>query len=193
MSSAAARLQELKKQLADARDENLKAVEYFEGEPKQASEADSREHLPSEVVKRKKSNQYRKPYKSRTADAIGSVDEAEGEDCDERLRGMKRRGRAIEVAASENQKFASEDSDVAVVKYGSTSDEKSKVDRMVEELEKVERRRAKYRRRRAFDEDRNDISFINEGNRIFNRTLDRHFDKFESVKKVKDSLERGTS
>lgn len=123
---------------------------------------------------------------------FGGADEAEEENEDERLRNMKGRSRRVSRFSKDGEDVAGEDGE-DVVYGGAGRVSKQAVDNMVNELEAVEKRRSKYRRRRTFDEDRADITFINEGNRVFNRTLDKHFDKYESVKEIKDNLERGTA
>ncbi|PXF46384.1 Pre-mRNA-splicing factor syf2 [Gracilariopsis chorda] len=195
MASAGERLKELRKQLAEAREENLKAVDYEEHQ-KVEDISSSPPRSEEIILLRGENHEKRRMHdggdKSNRHIDVGSADEAEEEENDERLRGMKRRAKAMELA-NQNNPVPVISNDDTVVAYGTVTDQKEGVDRMVGELEKVERRRAKYRRRRTFDEDRSDISFINEGNRLFNRTLDKHFDKFDSVKKIKDSLERGTA
>ncbi|CAN8065977.1 unnamed protein product [Agarophyton chilense] len=196
MASASERLKELKKTLLKAREENIKAVDYEERQQendRQPFASQDANHCPSTHRKESsKDNLKRRSNGNEKDDGIGSADEAEGENNDERLRSMKRRAKAMEnTFRNDTPKERNEESEV--IAYGSVTDTKEGVDRVVNEIETIERRRAKYRRRRTFDEDRTDISFINEGNRIFNRTLDKHFDKFESVQKIKDSLERGTA
>lgn len=50
--------------------------------------------------------------------------------------------------------------------------------------------RGKYSRRRAWDPDEN-VTFINDKNRNFNKKISRAFDKY--TKEIKESLERGTA
>ncbi|KAI0564718.1 Pre-mRNA-splicing factor Syf2 [Gracilaria domingensis] len=195
MASATERLKQLKEKLLEAREENLKAADYEERQQKEEHECIVDQEPQRKLQRNKTSSKER--FKRRGNDgeydagAI-SADEADGDHNDAMLRSMKRRARAMEkILHNESREVQNEDDEI--ITYGAVSDSKEGVDRMVNEIECVERRRAKYRRRRTFDEDRADISFINEGNRIFNRTLDKHFDKFESVQKIKDSLERGTA
>jgi len=51
-------------------------------------------------------------------------------------------------------------------------------------------KRAKYSRRRAFDEDE-DIDYINERNMKFNKKLERFYGKYTA--EIKQNLERGTA
>lgn len=197
MASASERLSALREKLQEARDENLKAVED-EAVRLQTSKhpyVDEGAQNSNSPRKRKRASTARNPQQKEID--VGSADEADGEDLDERLRSMKRRARLSQRARQERACFEISDDKGAstsnAVTYGGEGGNEEDVENMVEELQRVERRRAKYRRRRTFDEDRTDITFINEGNRIFNRALERHFDKFESVKKLKDSLERGTA
>lgn len=203
MSATAERLAALKVRLEKAREENLEAVED-EGRrrnglkklpsERHTSDSETEGHSSRHGLEK---NHVRRPRRSEPQNVaidVGSADEADDEDDDERLRSMKRRARAASrhleaVEVSTNRAKESNQ----VIYGGSSSGQNDDVDRMVGELERLEKRRAKYRRRRTFDEDRTNITFINEGNRLFNRTLEKHFDKFESVQKIKDSLERGTA
>jgi len=51
-------------------------------------------------------------------------------------------------------------------------------------------KRAKYSRRRPFDEDE-DIDYINERNMKFNKKLERFYGKYTA--EIKQNLERGTA
>lgn len=61
---------------------------------------------------------------------------------------------------------------------------------LVEDLEKQEERRKKFSRRRTFQQEE-DVNYINERNRVFNKKLDRHFGTFAS--EIKTNLERGSA
>jgi len=64
------------------------------------------------------------------------------------------------------------------------------VNRMVEELEKSTRRRAEFSRRRAQYDDQ-DMDYINERNKHFNRKIARAFDRYTI--EIRQNLERGTA
>ena len=64
------------------------------------------------------------------------------------------------------------------------------IDRMVEDLDKQEAKRAKFSRRREFRADA-DVDYINERNRKFNIKAGRFYDKYTS--EIKQNLERGTA
>lgn len=208
MMSVSERLSAIREKLEAARSDNLEAVgrevrkeshekRQFEDDlDRRCTENDVRT-LDTHYV----STQGKRKYKY--VNDVGSADEADEEDGDARLRSMKRRARA---AAKRTQRKESgkgqglntiisetpeNHNDVAYGGKGSVSEEA--MDRMVDELQQAEKRRGKFKRRRAFYEDEGDITFINEGNRLFNRTLSKHFDKFDSVKEIKDNLERGTA
>lgn len=205
MASATERLAALKGKLEKARSENLKAVEdEVKRQPLRTHSLSAEEDNSSDDENAHSAfhdggkNTYCKRPRKRTKTPglsvdVGSADEADGEDDDDRLRSMKRRARNMSRQAGDV--VGTGDSKETIVTYGVTGNDAKpeNVDKMVGELRQIEKRREKFRRRRAFHEDRSDITFINEGNRLFNRTLDKHFDKFESVKKLKDSLERGTA
>lgn len=197
MTSTKERLAALKEKLKAAREDNLHAVED-EGKRRVVTINDAREQseeLEREPETLSRQNGRRKPRKhTRTSESgieVDSADEAEGEDEDGRMRSMKRRARKLKLQDAEEEGRNVN----GIVEYGKTGHDvrAEDVERMRQELKETEKRREKLWRRRTFDEDRSDINFINEGNRLFNRKLDKHFDKFESVKKIKDSLERGTA
>ncbi|KAK3778749.1 hypothetical protein RRG08_013020 [Elysia crispata] len=64
------------------------------------------------------------------------------------------------------------------------------IDRMVGDLEKQIEKRAKYSRRRTFDEEA-DVDYINERNAKFNQKLERFYGKYTA--EIKQNLERGTA
>ncbi|KAF0044579.1 hypothetical protein F2P81_003737 [Scophthalmus maximus] len=64
------------------------------------------------------------------------------------------------------------------------------VDRMVEDVEKQIEKRAKYSRRRAYNDDA-DIDYINERNAKFNKKAERFYGKYTA--EIKQNLERGTA
>lgn len=75
--------------------------------------------------------------------------------------------------------------------YGkSATPSKEGVERMVEELQKAEDRRAKFSRRRATNPSE-DISYINERNKVFNKKIARAFDQYTA--EIRQNLERGTA
>ncbi|KAI0231923.1 Pre-mRNA-splicing factor syf2 [Lamellibrachia satsuma] len=69
-------------------------------------------------------------------------------------------------------------------------DDKGAIDNMVEDLEKQIEKRAKYSRRRYFDEDA-DIDYINDRNMKFNKKLERFYGQYTT--EIKQNLERGTA
>uniref|UniRef100_A0A3Q2YXX0 Pre-mRNA-splicing factor SYF2 n=2 Tax=Hippocampus comes TaxID=109280 RepID=A0A3Q2YXX0_HIPCM len=64
------------------------------------------------------------------------------------------------------------------------------IDRMVEDVEKQIEKRAKYSRRRAYNDDA-DIDYINERNAKFNKKAERFYGKYTA--EIKQNLERGTA
>lgn len=201
MTTAAERLTELRKKLTEAREDNLLAVED-EKKRQQTQLADgyessSDEDTTKEKIEKRKHEQDSKGIKrARLASTQRNVKvfEADDEESDERLRSMKRREKNVPLKNDQTQENADNQIASGVVVYGGNASTTKNQDcaEMVEELQQVEQRRFKYHRRRKFREGGTDINFINEGNRLFNRVLDRHFDKHESVRKLKNDLERGT-
>ncbi|KAI8099654.1 SYF2 splicing factor-domain-containing protein [Halteromyces radiatus] len=76
--------------------------------------------------------------------------------------------------------------------YAAVDDKPSKdaVDRLVQDVKKqIEKRETRSRERKDVKYD--DISWINEKNRVFNQKISRFYDKY--TKEIKDNLERGTA
>lgn len=73
---------------------------------------------------------------------------------------------------------------------GTHKDSKQAIDRMVDDLNKQIDKRAKYSRRRRYDDDA-DIDYINERNMKFNKKLDRFYGQY--TQEIKQNLERGTA
>ena len=61
---------------------------------------------------------------------------------------------------------------------------------MASEVADVMEKRNQYSRKRM-DDDSKDVTSINERNRIFNKKLDRNYNKFSN--EIKGNLERGTA
>ncbi|BAM41361.1 uncharacterized protein TOT_030000623 [Theileria orientalis strain Shintoku] len=64
-------------------------------------------------------------------------------------------------------------------------------DLVVKNVEKQYKKRDQFSRRRTYDDDAQDISYINERNRMFNKKLDRSFGAYSE--EIKRNLERGTA
>ncbi|UKK01419.2 hypothetical protein MACK_002233 [Theileria orientalis] len=64
-------------------------------------------------------------------------------------------------------------------------------DIVVRNVEKQYKKRDQFSRRRLYDDDAQDISYINERNRMFNKKLDRSFGTYSE--EIKRNLERGTA
>lgn len=200
MSSVSQRLAALRGRIESARSENLKAVERESLGSEAYSHNEQKTLCPaySDGGKISPNSENKTFMRKRLREVdVGSADEADDEDEDVCLRSMKRRARAsVPNAAYHEERCSSstEPHNASVLVYGGKAPvSEGAVDRMVAELQRTEKRREKFRRRRSFYEDEADITFINEGNRLFNRTLEKHFDKFDSVKEIKENLERGTA
>lgn len=70
------------------------------------------------------------------------------------------------------------------------NDKPENIDRMIEEMEKQEKRRKNFHRRRPYKEDE-DVTYINEENRRFNIKVSRFYDKY--TEDIRESVERGTA
>ncbi|KAF2403203.1 pre-mRNA splicing factor syf2 [Trichodelitschia bisporula] len=70
--------------------------------------------------------------------------------------------------------------------------EKEAVDRLVADIKKAEEVRLKKMRERRRDQDDNeDVTYINQKNKVFNEKLKRFYDKYTAD--IRDSFERGTA
>ncbi|KAF4106098.1 pre-mRNA-splicing factor syf2 [Onychostoma macrolepis] len=74
--------------------------------------------------------------------------------------------------------------------HGTHVPSKESIDRMVDDVEKQIEKRAKYSRRRAYNDDA-DIDYINERNAKFNKKAERFYGKYTA--EIKQNLERGTA
>ncbi|KAK1893978.1 Pre-mRNA-splicing factor syf2, partial [Dissostichus eleginoides] len=74
--------------------------------------------------------------------------------------------------------------------HGTHIPSKEGIDRMVDDVEKQIEKRAKYSRRRAYNDDA-DIDYINERNAKFNKKAERFYGKYTA--EIKQNLERGTA
>ncbi|CAB1330788.1 unnamed protein product [Coregonus sp. 'balchen'] len=74
--------------------------------------------------------------------------------------------------------------------HGTHVPSKEGIDRMVDDVEKQIEKRAKYSRRRAYNDDA-DIDYINERNAKFNKKAERFYGKYTA--EIKQNLERGTA
>ncbi|XP_033967747.1 pre-mRNA-splicing factor syf2 [Pseudochaenichthys georgianus] len=74
--------------------------------------------------------------------------------------------------------------------HGTHVPSKDGIDRMVDDVEKQIEKRAKYSRRRAYNDDA-DIDYINERNAKFNKKAERFYGKYTA--EIKQNLERGTA
>jgi pre-mRNA-splicing factor SYF2 len=94
------------------------------------------------------------------------------------------------AAAAAAQAKASEGQVVTAVYGGVNKPSKAGVDRMVAELAEGQKRKEKFSRRRAFNEDE-DVNYINERNRIFNKKAMRAYEPY--TLEIKQNIERGTA
>lgn len=62
---------------------------------------------------------------------------------------------------------------------------------MAREVEDVIEKRNQFSRKRVDDGSGQDVTSINERNRVFNKKLDRNFSKYSN--EIKGNLERGTA
>eukprot|EP01089_Gocevia_fonbrunei_P000406 TRINITY_DN10428_c0_g1_i1.p1 TRINITY_DN10428_c0_g1~~TRINITY_DN10428_c0_g1_i1.p1 ORF type:complete len:264 (+),score=74.67 TRINITY_DN10428_c0_g1_i1:76-867(+) len=81
--------------------------------------------------------------------------------------------------------------DANYLDYGQDDEvDKRKVDLMVQDLKKMEDRRQNYSRRRTHQAEE-DVDFINERNRVFNKKIKRAYDPY--TVEIRQNLERGTA
>ncbi len=192
-SSAAERLTALRLRLEKARADNLQAVEEEGRKPIPVSTKSKSVDDDALGIRRKNiAKRKRKRGTSRGGAIVDANGSHEDDEDDPVLKSIN--ARAAEIVPESKLSREPQHNSAPMV-YGGTSGAVSveQSDRLVADLKEAEERRARFHRRRAFVEDKADISFINEGNRNFNRILGKHYDKHESVRKIKESLERGTA
>jgi cyclophilin family peptidyl-prolyl cis-trans isomerase len=73
---------------------------------------------------------------------------------------------------------------------GDFAPSEERLQRLVDDMQEQEKKREKFSRRRAFQEDE-DIDYINDRNRVYNKKLERAFGKYAAD--IKLNLERGTA
>lgn len=179
------RLSALRARLEKARGDNLQEVE----EENRVRTAVPRKPPRKKRVRSKLTED--KELDARTHNSLVERHDEEDENDDPVVRSINKRAAKLAQQTADGNP----NPQVHTVVYGGTSEKlrEENVERLVEDAKETDERRAKFRRRRAFVEDKTDISFINEGNRNFNRILEKHYDGYQSVRKIKDSLERGTA
>jgi SYF2 splicing factor len=181
------RVKEVRARLAKARDDNMRAVEQ-----------DDRLIGPLDVT----ANPPDAPgvgVRKRPRGRMGEIEREKngGEAYTKSMRKRIARMRRQDSDASEPKVLTLQTEDGAdsvPIAYGGEGKlKKGAADRVAKELDDMEKRKVLYRKEDAFDEDKADIGFINDPNRRFNKIIDKHYDKYESVRDIKDSLERGTA
>jgi len=78
----------------------------------------------------------------------------------------------------------------SALNYGQSNHTEADVDRLVSEMHAAAERKNKWSRRRRFNEDE-DVSYINERNRVFNKKIKRAYDSFTA--EIAQNFERGTA
>lgn len=172
------RLAQVRARLKQARGDNLVALEEETREPRPPPSARKR----------------RRREKGRIPTLEDSDGESGGEEVDPIVRGLNARAAKLTSQRDDDDGGENGNNGIPAV-YGGTSADVTPAQRqlLAADLAKTEAKRKSFHRRRAFVEDRADISFINDGNLRYNRSLKRAYDGFEQVRKIKDSLERGTA
>lgn len=173
------RLAQVRLRLKKARGDNLQAAEEEGRCPRRVPGHEDKDARPRKTMTAKRKRR-------REAAVEGESDE----EVDPIVRSLN--ARAAKISRGDDD---APDTGTVPSVYGGTSGAVGAVqaERLVNDLRETEKRRARFNRRRAFVEDRADISFINEGNRTYNRILEKHYDGYESVRNIKESLERGTA
>lgn len=184
------RLAQVRARLKQARGDNLAALEE-----------ETREPRPQASARKRRRREKRHIPTLEDSDADSGAEEV-----DPIVRGLNARAARLSSARAGADDIDIDNNDGAKagdvcdnggipVVYGGSSADVTPAQRrlLASDLSKTEEKRKSFHRRRAFVEDRADISFINDGNLRYNRSLKRAYDGFEQVRKIKDSLERGTA
>lgn len=80
--------------------------------------------------------------------------------------------------------------DANTLLYADNKPTEEAIDRVVDKLALDNEKRKKFSRKRAND-DKGDITYINERNRVFNKKIARYYDKY--TEEIRASFERGTA
>lgn len=201
-AAGSSRLAALRERLAEARADNLDAVAEEGRRPRQrerpsVADDDAENGLQGEGES-SPSGSAKKGRRKRKRVGAGGGDDEPDELVSKAMRGRVERMRRSSMLANGLDVSSSgadgNDTGVAMAAYGGKGTlAPGAADRVANELADVERRRQKSKKVAEFDEEGADIGFINEPNRRFNAMLDKHFDKYDIVREVKESLERGTA
>lgn len=162
------RLAAVRERIKQGRDDNLGALE----------EEAAADDLPP------------RPKKRRRHDAKRRYDASDDEEDDPIVRAINARAAQLPSSAAD---AVEGEQGVPAVYGGATTESDEALQRLADDVAETEARRARYNRRRAFVADKANVSFIDEGNRTYNRVLSKHYDAFDNVRKIKESLERGTA
>ena len=79
---------------------------------------------------------------------------------------------------------------VASLPHEAAAVDEDSLNRMVQELARMEEKRSTFSRRRAHNDDK-DVDYINSRNKSFNEKISRTYDKY--TVEIKQNLERGTA
>lgn len=202
--SGPSRLEVLRERLAKARSENLEAVATEGRRPSERGDREPGNGEHGHVDGRGGGKEdglspSRKEFRKRKRVFVEGLDDEPDGLISKAMRGrVERMNRAakIEAGVDVNKVTSSSrnDTEVSQVVYGGRGTlAVGAADRVANELADMEARRHRSKKVREFDEEKGDIGFINEPNRRFNAMLDKHYDKYDSVRDVKESLERGTA
>lgn len=124
--------------------------------------------------------------RKRRRQTLPDSEQSGSEDEDALLRGINARAARLEGVENANPGVPS-------VYGGAVTETAEQRERLALDISETENKRKKYNRRRAFVADEVDMTYINEGNRTYNRVLSKHYDKYDNVRKIKESLEHGTA
>lgn len=102
----------------------------------------------------------------------------------------KKRVKNIPYSKEEYEHTKSIAEEKGPLEYGQDNTPEVNKNRMVKELQDKMEKRKKFSRRRMHNEDE-DVTYINESNRVFNKKLNRSFDKYTA--ELKQNLERGSA
>jgi hypothetical protein len=182
--TVAGRIEEVRARLAAARGENLRAVQ----EDDRSARTSAPENAPDEAAV---PSRKRPRNRNSEAERERNGGDAYTKSMRKRIARMRRQKDTNEPEQVLNHEASAADSPIV---YGGAGRLKSgAAERVAAELDDVEKQKVLYRKQDGFDEDKADIGFINDPNRRFNKIIDKHYDKYESVRDIKESLERGTA
>lgn len=143
-----------------------------------------------EKVKQKRENKAKAGFADYTQEASKQYD-----------RNTKHFKADLEAYAKHKEELALAQGSTALTQYDdlnnlafiSNKPTQSQVDKLIADMSKNEAARLKASQRRNRGKEDDDVTYINNRNRVFNEKVSRFYDKYEHIKEMRDNFERGSA